>query len=537
MAMKDSVSTRPMSEQELQRKGSLLRRVLIVILLVLPVAFISDFLTGDVVNSAFEAAVFFMMVIAFFILQRGNYNRASRIVILASGILLLLMSMVTGDSPSTTQLFRNISYYTLVLALVILFNFTPLTAYTVIGTGTLALIGFALGRLLPSGISLGAIVNQLVISLVIYGLLSFFLIIAATISSQFYAELEGERNKLKEKSEKLNEVIDGALKNLDSMGNLNAQLDEIRRLVADTGTAIIKIENYINNLEQNSTDSTAAAEHIAQRISELNQSIENESAAQIESSASINEMVASIRNVAESAARRRTALEQLTGTTDSGMQRLDSLLGYISRIEGSIGSIQQMVAVINSIAGSTNLLSMNAAIEAAHAGDAGRGFAVVADEIRNLADTTGKNAKEIGRQLKEVIQIIKTAAEESDITRTAFQEIRHEIDSVIDAFTEISTATEELAEGGRQILEALQTLSEMSSQLKSGGLEIDTAQKKLEALQIKTMSVLTELRTGTQVIKQDTDAILGSVQGVAKLSAESQEHAASLHRAIQALNQ
>jgi chromosome segregation ATPase len=139
-------------------------------------------------------------------------------------------------------------------------------------------------------------------------LLSFFLIIAATISSQFYAELEGERNKLKERSEKLNEVIDGALKNLDSLGNLNAQLDEIRRLVADTGTAIIKIENHINNLEQNSTDSTAAAEHIAQRISELNQSIENESAAQIESSASINEMVASIRNVAESAARRRTQL-------------------------------------------------------------------------------------------------------------------------------------------------------------------------------------------------------------------------------------
>ncbi|HRS21792.1 MAG TPA: methyl-accepting chemotaxis protein, partial [Clostridia bacterium] len=170
-------------------------------------------------------------------------------------------------------------------------------------------------------------------------------------------------------------------------------------------------------------------------------------------------------------------------------------------------------------------------------GDAGRGFAVVADEIRNLADTTGKNAKEIGRQLKEVIQIIKTAAEESDITRTAFQEIRHEIDSVIDAFTEISTATEELAEGGRQILEALQTLSEMSSQLKSGGLEIDTAQKKLEALQIKTMSVLTELRTGTQVIKQDTDAILGSVHGVAQLSAESREHAASLHRAIQSLNE
>ena len=277
-----------------------------------------------------------------------------------------------------------------------MFNYTQLTAYIIVGTGTLGLLAFSFGRLLPAGIALGAILNQLVVSLVIYGLLSYFLIMAASISNQFYAELERERNKLSAKMDKLNLVVQGAFKNLDSLGNLSVRMDEIRSLVADAGAAIAKIEGQIHNLEQNTNESTMAAELIADRITGLNQSIENESAAQIESSASINEMGASIRNVAESAARRRTALEKLTGTTDSGMQRLDSLLGYISRIEGSIGSIQQMVAVINSIAGSTNLLSMNAAIEAAHAGDAGRGFAVVADEIRNLADTTGKNAKEIG---------------------------------------------------------------------------------------------------------------------------------------------
>ena len=518
-----------LSAEDLTRKSRLLRRVLAVILIVLPIAFIADFLTGDMVNSVFEASVFSAMAVAFFILQRGNYSLASRITIFASGLLLLLMSMVTGEVPSTTQLFRNISYYTLVLALAVLFNFTQLTASIILGTGILGLIGFSFGLLMPAGISLWAILNQLVISLVIYGLLSYFLIMAATISNQFSAALEAERNKLSVKMDKLNEVVQGAFKNLDSLGNLSARMDEIRRLVFDASVAITKIEDQIQNLEQNTNDSTMAAELIAERINGLNQSIENESAAQIESSASINEMVASIRNVAESAGRRRTALEKLTGTTDSGMQRLDSLLGYISKIEGSIGSIQQMVAVINSIAGSTNLLSMNAAIEAAHAGDAGRGFAVVADEIRNLADTTGKNAKEIGRQLKEVIQIIKTAAEESDTTRSAFQEIRREIDSVIDAFNEISTATEELAEGGRQILEALQTLSDMSSQLQSGGAEIARAQKNVEALQMKTRAVLTDLRQNTLLIKQNDEAILASVSDVSKLSEESKAHALALH--------
>jgi methyl-accepting chemotaxis protein len=528
-------NTSSISEQERARKAGLLRRVLVLILVVLPIAFISDFLTGDLVNSAVEASVFVAMAVAFFILQRGNYVLASRIAILAAGILLLLMSMVTGDHPVTSQLFRNIAYYTLVLALAVLFNYTQLTAYIIVGTGTLGLLAFSFGRLLPAGIALGAILNQLVVSLVIYGLLSYFLIMAASISNQFYAELERERNKLSAKMDKLNLVVQGAFKNLDSLGNLSVRMDEIRSLVADAGAAIAKIEGQIHNLEQNTNESTMAAELIADRITGLNQSIENESAAQIESSASINEMVASIRNVAESAARRRTALEKLTGTTDSGMQRLDSLLGYISRIEGSIGSIQQMVAVINSIAGSTNLLSMNAAIEAAHAGDAGRGFAVVADEIRNLADTTSKNAKEIGRQLKEVIQIIKTAAEESDTTRSAFQEIRREIDSVIDAFNEISTATEELAEGGRQILEALQTLSEMSGELKSGGAEIAAAQKNVETLQNKTRSVLADLRQDAQLIKKNDEAILASVNEVARLSEDSKTNALALHEASREL--
>lgn len=533
--MKTYTNTNSDSEQDLARKSILLRRVLLIILILLPIVFISDFLTADMINASLEAAVFLVMAVAFFILLRGNYAVASRVTILAVGILMFLMSMVIGDAPNAILLFRNISYYTLVLALVILFNFTNITASIVIGIGALGLIIIAFGRLLPAGLGLSLVLSNLVISLALFGLISYFLKTAASISSQFYTELERERNKLSEKMDKLNLVIEEAFKNLDTLGNLTARMDEIRKRVSDAGSAISKIEEQIHRLEENGVESTSAVELIALRITDLNQSIENESAAQIESSASINEMVASIQNVAGSAARRRSALEKLTGTTDSGMQRLDSLLGYISKIEGSIGSIQQMVAVINAIAGSTNLLSMNAAIEAAHAGDAGRGFAVVADEIRNLADTTGKNAKEISRQLKEVVQIIKTAAEESGTTKNAFEEIRGEIDSVIDAFNEISTATEELAEGGRQILEALQTLSTMSSQLKSGGSEIASAQKDLEALQVKTRTALVDLHQDVQAIKQTDQAILDSVNEVSQLSVESKEHAEALHQASQAV--
>lgn len=223
-------------------------------------------------------------------------------------------------------------------------------------------------------------------------------------------------------------------------------------------------------------------------------------------------------------------METLSGTADDGMKRLDSLLGLISRIEGSIGSIQGMVGVINAIAGSTNLLSMNAAIEAAHAGEAGRGFAVVAEEIRKLADTSGKNAKEIGRQLKEVIAVITNAAEESGHTRDSFSEIRAEISVAIDAFQEITSATGELAEGGRQILEALQTLSEMSGRVKSGGEAISSAGTTLETLQRSSRDVLSSLRQDAAVVNEKNGSVLSAADAVAAIGEQGVKNAQELQR-------
>ena len=210
------------------------------------------------------------------------------------------------------------------------------------------------------------------------------------------------------------------------------------------------------------------------------------------------------------------------------MNRLATLMSSVQKIEGSIGSIQSMVAVINAIAGSTNLLSMNAAIEAAHAGDAGRGFAVVAEEIRKLADTSGKNAKEIGRQLKDVIQIIHDAVAESDSTRSSFESIRGEIASAIEAFNEITSATSELAEGGRQILEALQTLSDLSHRVQDGGSEIVGARASLEKLQNSTLGLLEKLRMEARLVVEKDQAVLVVVDEVSAIGQSAFEAARSL---------
>jgi len=125
-----------------------------------------------------------------------------------------------------------------------------------------------------------------------------------------------------------------------------------------------------------------------------------------------------------------------------------------------------MSDIIKNISDQTNLLAMNAAIEAAHAGDAGKGFAVVADEIRKLAEESALNSRDISSNLDEITQKIITASVSGVSTREAFTEINERIKNVSHALLQVSSSTTELDTGGSQILEAMENLKEISLTVK-----------------------------------------------------------------------
>lgn len=518
---------------DIRLKAPVLRVILLVVMVLLPIIAVSDFLTGDVVNAAAELVVFFLFAFAFLLLGNGRYDASTRTAAASAFVMVLIISFLAKE-PSENHLFRNGLLFVMAISFGSMFltDRRILVAFSIVGG--LGHLAFSFFRILPTGVAIGALLGMIVVGEALYALACFFILKASGLSWAINAELDEERRRGAERVEKLSSVVAGARANMESLGLISARVEEIRRLIAAAGDAVQAIEVRIGELERASGESSEAANRIAERITDLNRNIEDESAAQVESSASINEMVASIQSVADSATRRRASMQSLAGTADEGMSRLDALLALIAKIEGSIGSIQSMVKVINSIAGSTNLLSMNAAIEAAHAGDAGRGFAVVAEEIRKLADTAGKNSKEIGRQLKEVIGVITGAAEESGRTREAFAEIRSEIDGAMDAFQEITAATGELAEGGRQILDALKTLSEMSGSVRSGGGEISEAQKTLVKVQAATQDALSALRTEAEIVKEKDQEVLVAAELVAKVGEDGTRLAEELHRRSEA---
>ena len=245
-----------------------------------------------------------------------------------------------------------------------------------------------------------------------------------------------------------------------SLKSINTQIEQLDRLIAQAAEAVRGINGVIGDFDE---------------------SVGNQVTAITQVSASIEEMTASIESVNKVVGTSESSLEKLVESSRSGGRKIDDTNDRIGKINSRIDQLTQAADLINQIAEQTNLLSMNAAIEAAHAGDAGRGFAVVAEEIRKLAASAGDNAKTIGDALNDITGQILDAADSSRESRTAFNEIEGEIGRVVAGLSEISSAAAELFGGGKEILAAVSSLSDLSGSVQDGSRTIQNDAALIES--------------------------------------------------------
>ncbi|MFO7730674.1 MAG: methyl-accepting chemotaxis protein [Spirochaetia bacterium] len=294
------------------------------------------------------------------------------------------------------------------------------------------------------------------------------------------------------------------------------------------------MRSQMYSLDNRINEASSAAEQIDATIKSVGTQIENQSSSVTETSAAIEEMNSSIQSVARITEDRQQAGEELAQITGEGGKKVSQTNDIIQEIGVSIQDMQEMITVINKVAAQTNLLAMNAAIEAAHAGDAGRGFAVVADEIRNLSTSTSGSAKQISGRLKEIVGRIQQATEISAETGRTFEDVDREVRSFVEAFGEIAASAGELSSGSEEMLNAVSTLQNVTHEIQSGSDEMTSGvgdiSKTLQSLRTfsrDTMSHLAELTDKTQNVNfaqgNMTDIVIRNTENASKLADETRQ--------------
>lgn len=302
----------------------------------------------------------------------------------------------------------------------------------------------------------------------------------------------------------------------DSMSQTAAAIGQI-------STNINGVKNQVQNQAAGVEESSATMESIAGSIEKLNEHIESQSASIIESSAAIAQMIANIESVSGILVRNTQNVKELMHASEIGQNGINAVSGNIRTIASESEGLLETSSVIAKIANQTNLLAMNAAIEAAHAGDAGRGFAVVADEIRKLAENSGAQAKNITNVLKDLKSSIDTVSASSSNALKQFDTIVSMVQIVSEQEMVIHNAMQEQSGGSKQILNALSEITHITNEVRDRSGEMLRGSKDVLAEMKQLALVTNEIRGSMNEMAAGTQEINTAVQQVDQISSKNKD--------------
>ncbi|MDE5899276.1 MAG: methyl-accepting chemotaxis protein [Treponemataceae bacterium] len=319
-----------------------------------------------------------------------------------------------------------------------------------------------------------------------------------------------------DKLQKIIGEIKGTEGDLLSYGDrLGTMVQENTAFVDQMIGNIRSVETEIESQNLLIKNTSGAVDEISDSVQQLRELLVTQNDGMQNASSAVTEMIGNIGSVSRSIEKMAEEFHILQDDVHNGILRQREVNEQIQKIEQQSKMLNDANDVISSIADQTSLLAMNAAIEAAHAGDAGKGFAVVADEIRKLSENSSTQSKNIGDQLTMILNSISSVVEASDISDKMFTRVSEKIQGTGDLVSQIKLSMDEQSEGSKQISEALGYMNDAAGKVKDASDDVDNARGEIiedvEKLRHSSEVVLTSLKTienGVKTIEEGDDSLM-----------------------------
>jgi methyl-accepting chemotaxis protein len=409
-------------------------------------------------------------------------------------------------------------------------------------------------------------INGSRIFIVVYML--FLIIITAVMQIAYSTDLQ---NQIRTLISKLNEMIKGEgdltqrinISQFDEIGELG---DRINQFIGNLQKMLVSIRNVSETVENSSgsvNKSTNTAYEMIEKlkstsqminesislqlteteqtrdsfkiisnsIGSINESVDTQATFVSETSSSIEEMAANIQSVKNMSENAKKLGISLKAQAAEGAFSVMNSISAIKEIETASIEVIEIVKVISNIAAQTNLLAMNAAIEAAHAGRFGRGFAVVAQEIRNLAETSSAKAKEIKEKISKMEKTVDNGVELSTVAGTALDKISIDVDNTQTLIEEISNAMQEQASGAGEVVKAVTSVVDTTQSIRTQVQKEQDQSNQIEEFVEKLVNLSSEIKNtaneqsesssviaeDVKLIMQDTEKSVISVRSLVEM--------------------